>query len=101
MATGFRSQQTFLLEVEYANMIAKSISNIMSFWSTLYVEYWQNYSKFWLIFGPDDIINDVIDSNLYKHNHTPMICKCTQVNDDTFVRFSVITKNVLILFIKE
>ena len=46
MAAILSSQQTFLpeviLEVEYTREIAISISDILSFWSTLSLKYWRS-----------------------------------------------------------
>ena len=61
------SRQTFSPEVipkfEYARKIAISISDILSFWSTLYLEYWRRYINFkiWLLW-PGDVINDVMSA---------------------------------------
>ena len=44
-------------------------------------------STFQWILGPDDVINNVINSNLCKHNHNPVMHLYIQFNDDIFVRF--------------
>ena len=40
---------------------------ILSFWSTFYLKNWQSYGnfKFWPIFGPDDVIDDVTNTKNY------------------------------------
>ena len=40
---------------------------ILSFWSTFYLKTWRSYGnfKFWPIFGPDDVIDDVINTKNY------------------------------------
>ena len=40
---------------------------ILSFWSTFYLKNWRSYGnfKFWPIFGPDDVIDDVINTKNY------------------------------------
>ena len=40
---------------------------ILSFWSTFYLKNWRSYGnfKFWHIFGPDDVIDDVINTKNY------------------------------------
>ena len=52
------------LKLEF--LIASPISYILSFWSLLLLKFWQSYcsSKFWLILGPDDIINGAIHDRL-------------------------------------
>ena len=56
--------------------------------------------KFWFMLGPYDIINEAIHESFQKHIHNSMIHMYTKFEDDTFVRSSVITKNVIFL-IKE
>ena len=55
------------------------------------------HSKFRLIWGPVDVISDVMNTNLYDYNHNPMIHMCS--NDHIVVRFSVTMNHVLIPFI--
>ena len=57
--------------------------------------------KSWLILWPDDIINYVIHPNSKRNIHNAMIHMYTKFNYDTFLRFSVMTKNVNFLFIYE
>ena len=90
-------------EVECARKIAMSISDILSFWSTLWLKYWRRYINFkiWPILLPADVINDVMNMYLYDCSHKLMIPMHRKFNDDIFARFSVIMKNVVISFIKE
>ena len=68
MAVILSSQQTFslevILEVEDVRKIAISISDILSFWSTLLLKYWRRYVnfKFWHTLSPCDVINDVMSA---------------------------------------
>ena len=92
-AATFRSRQTFLLdvmpEVEYTSKIAMSISDIFSFWSTLYLKYWRGYINFKisLTLWPGDVINDVMDTRLYKCIHNLLIPMHRKLDDDIFARF--------------
>ena len=103
----FWGRDNFLTEsctkVENASIIAMSICDILSFWSTLWVKCWWRYSNFKLLptLWPGDVINDVINTDLYKYNHNPMIPMYGKFNDDICIRFLVIMKDVLISFIKE
>ena len=99
--------QTFLPEVipefEYTRKIAICISDILSFWSTLYLKHWRRYINFkmWSTLWRGDVINDVMNMYLYKCSHNLMILTHRKFNDDIFARFLVITKNIVISFIKE
>ena len=101
------SQQTFLLEVilevEYTRTIAISISDILSFWSRLYLKYWRRYINvnIWPTLGPGDVINKVMNMYLCKCSHTRMISMHRKFNDDISARFFVVMKHVVISFIKE
>ena len=55
------------------------------------------------ILGTDDVVNDVMNTDLYKFGHNPMIHmdNKSKFNDDIFVRLLVIMKNVLISLAKE
>ena len=70
MAAILRSRRNFLpevkLEFEYATKIAMIICDILSFWSMLWLKYWQSYcsSNFWPILEPYDVINDIIHDRL-------------------------------------
>ena len=90
-------------EVEYTRTIAISISDILSFWSTLQPNYWRRYInlKIWPTLWPGDVINDVRNMHLYKWSHNLMIYMHRKFNYDIFARFLVIMKNVVISFIKE
>ena len=83
-------------EVEYSSKIAMSISDILSFWSTLYLKYWDiSISKF-------DVLCDlVMNTRLYKCDHNLLIPMPREFNGDIFARVSVIMKDVVIQFIKE
>ena len=100
-------RQTFLLEVipevEYTRKIAMSISDILSFWSTLYLTYWQRYInlKIWPTLWPGDVINEVMNMYLHKCSHNLTIPMHSTFCDDIFACFLVIMKNVVISFIKE
>ena len=104
MAAIFRSRQTFLPdvipEVEYTRKIAVSISDISSFWSTFKLTYWRRYInlKFWPTLWPCDVINDVMNTRLYKCSPYLLVPMHRKFNDDIFACFSVITKNVVIPF---
>ena len=50
---------------------------------------------------PGDVINNVMNMYLLKCSHNLMIPMHRKFNDDIFVRFLVIMKNVVISFIKE
>ena len=89
-------------EVEYTRKIAICISDILSFWSTLYLKYWRKYINFkiWPTLWPGDVINDVMNTHLYKCSHyfiNPMHRKF----NDIFARFLVNTKSIVISFIKK
>ena len=71
-----------------------SISDILSFWSTLQLKYWP-------ILWPGDVINDVMHIHLYNCSHNLMIHMHRKFNDAIFARFSVTMKNVVISHIKE
>ena len=107
MAAILSSRQTFLpediLEGEYTRKIAMSISDILSFWSTLQFKYWRRYINFkiWPIFWPGDVINDVMNMYSYNCNHNLMLHMHRKLNDDIFARCLVIMKNVIISFIKK
>ena len=87
-------------EFEYTRKIAMSISDILSFWSTLQLKYWRRYINFEIcpIMWPGDVI-----MNMYSYNcsHNLMIHMHRKFNDDIFARCLVIMKNVIISFIKE
>ena len=53
--------------------------------------------KSWLILWPDDVINYVI----HPYSKRNMIHMYTKFNYDTFLRFSVMTKNVNFIFLYE
>ena len=107
MAAILSSRQTFspevIPEVEYIKKIAMSISDILSFWSTLQLKYWQRNINFkiWPTLWCGDVINDVMNMYSYKSSHNLMIMMQRKFNDDIFARFLVIMKNVAISFIKE
>ena len=90
-------------KVEYASMIAMSIYDILSFWSTLWLKCWWRYCNFKPLptLWPGDVIDDVMNTDLYKYSHNPVIPMYGKFNDDICVRFLVIMKYVLISFIKE
>ena len=90
-------------EVEYTRKIAMSISDILSFWSTLLLKYWRRYINFkiWPILWPGDVINDVVNTYLYNCSYYVKIHMHKKFNDDIFSRFLVIMKNVVISYIKE
>ena len=50
-----------ILEVEYISKIAMCISDILSFWSTLWLNYWRRYINFniWSTLWTVDVIDDV------------------------------------------
>ena len=50
---------------------------------------------------PGYVTNDVINTDLNKCSHNTMIHIDRNINDDIFVRFLVVMKNVVISFIKE
>ena len=81
--------------------IAMSISNILSYWSTL--KYWRRNINFkiWPTLWYGDVINDVMNMYSHKLSHNLMILMQRKFNDDIFARFLVIIKNVAILFKKE
>ena len=62
-------------DVEYTRKIAMSISDILSFWSTLWFKYWRRYINFkiWPILWPGDVINDVMNMYSYNCSHNLMI----------------------------
>ena len=92
MAAILSSRQTFLLEVipevEYTRKIAMSMSDILSFWSMLWLKYWRRYIyfKIWPILLPGDVINDVMNIYLYNYSHKLMIPMHRKFIDDSFAR---------------
>ena len=66
MAAILSSRQTSLPEVipevEYTRKIAMSISDILSFWSTLQLRYWRRHINFkiWPTVWPGDVIDDAM-----------------------------------------
>ena len=107
MDTILSSRQPFLPEVipevEYTRKIAMTISDILSFWSTLLIQYWRRYINFkiWSILWPGDVINDVMHMYSYNCSHNLMIHMHRKFNDNIFARCLVIMKTVIISFIKE
>ena len=68
-----------ILEVEYTRKIAMSISEILSFWSTLQLKYWRRYINFkiWPTLRPGDIIDDVMSAwNITCTTRHPQQCTC-------------------------
>ena len=65
--------------------------------------YWRNHggSKFWLILIHDGIINDIINTIVYRHDHIPMVHLPIKLSDHISNCFRVIMTNVLISFIRE
>ena len=63
-----------------------TISDILSTIAQVSLEIWQ--LKFRFILGPDDVINDVMNTNLYKCNHNHVIHMYSKFNVDIFVLFS-------------
>ena len=106
MAAFLSSRQTFLPEVipegEYTRKKAMSISDILSFWSTLLLKYWQRYINFkiWPILWLCDAINDTMNIYSYNCSHNLKIHMHRKFND-IFARCLIIMKNVIISFIKE
>ena len=43
--------------------------------------------RFGLFLGPDDVISNVLNTNLYKCSHNPMIHLYIKLNADIFVCF--------------
>ena len=107
MAAISSSRQTFspevIPEVEHTKRVAISISDILSFWSTLLLKYWwRNINfKIWPTLWSGDLINYVTNMYFYKCSHNRMILMQRKFNDDIFARFLVIMKHVVISFIKE
>ena len=68
----FEPDKFFLPEVEYTRKIAMSISDILSFWSTLY---WRRYINFKIspILWLGDVMNDVMNMYSYNCSHNLMI----------------------------
>ena len=89
--------------VEYTRNIAMSISDILSFWSTLWFKYWRRHINFkiWPILWAGDVINDVMNKYFYNCSHNLMIPMHRKFNDDIFARFLVIMKNVVVSFLNE
>ena len=50
---------------------------------------------------PGDVINDVMNTRLYKCNHNLLLPMHRTFNDDIFARFLVSIKNVVISFLKK
>ena len=66
-------------EVEYTRMMAISISDILSFWSTLQLKYWRSYINFKIspILWPGDVIDGVISTwNITCTTKHPQLCAC-------------------------
>ena len=80
-----------------------SISDILSFWSTLLLKYWRRYINFniWPILCPCDVINEVVNIHLYNCSYNLMIHMHRKFNDDIFARCLVIMKSVVISYIKQ
>ena len=79
----FELVTNFLLEVipevEYTRKIAISISDILSFWLTLWIKYWRRCVNFkiWPSLWPCDVINDVMSSwNITCTTRHPQQCTC-------------------------
>ena len=93
MAAIFRSRQTFLPdvipEVEYTSKISMRISDMLGIWSVLQLTYWWEYINFnkWLTLWPGGVINDVINTHLWKFSHNLMIPMHSKFNDDIFALF--------------
>ena len=85
-----------------STQIAMNISDILSFWLTLYLTHWWRYSNFkiWPTLWPGDDINDVMNTDIYKYSHNPMIPMSRKYIWYLFLLL-VIMINVLISFIKE
>ena len=69
-------------EVEFTRKIAISISGILSFWSTLYLKYWQKYINFkiWPTSWSCDVINDVMSAwNMTCTIRHPQQCTCKKL----------------------
>ena len=88
MAAILRSGRSFkpevVPEVESYFKIGHTILYILSFWSTLQLKNWQSYGNFkiWPIFGPDDVISDVINTKNYTHVARPKIHICAKFGVD-------------------
>ena len=54
------------VKLKFEFLIASPICYILSFWSLLKLKFWQSYcsSKFRLILGPDDVINEAFQDRL-------------------------------------
>ena len=61
------------------------------------IQQYQHLTYLW----PDDVINNVMNTDSYHSCHNLMIPMHTKFNDDTFVRCLVIMKNAVISFIRE
>ena len=90
-------------EVEYTRKITMSISDILNFWSTLWLKYWRRYINFniWPILWPDDVINEVVNIHLYNCSYNFMKHMHRNYSDDIFARCLIIMKNVVISYIQE
>ena len=90
-------------EVEYTRKIAMGISDILSFWSMLLLQYWRRYINFkiWPILWSGDVINEVVNIYLYNCSYNLMIHMHRKFNDDIFARCLVIMRNVVISYITE
>ena len=49
----------------------------------------------WYILGPNDVISDIMNTNLYKCSNNSVTHMYRKINDDIFVRFLVIMKMLL------
>ena len=45
-----------------------------------------------MIWGLGDVLSDVMNTDLYKYSHNPMIHVHSKSNDDIFIRYLVIMK---------
>ena len=70
--------------VEHLGKKAKSMPYILSFWSTFQLKNWWSYGnlKMWPIFGPDDVIDDVINTKKYTPIARSKIHICTKFGVD-------------------
>ena len=86
MASIWGRAKLFLPEVQYTSKIAMCISNILS---DVIAEILQENgsSKFGVIFGPEDVINHVMNMNLCTYSHNPMIHLYSWFDDDVLDGF--------------